>query len=188
MCAVCKYNATLATIGDSSMPIENPPPALRALIDSVDAAVKAGGTSLARGVCAALGAVTAQADWLPPDRRRANHDNYARHILWCDLAGRFSILSIVWDHGQQSPIHGHRTWCAVAVYQGTLTETSFREQEGGDIREIEVLQRERGSVTFDDGDGIHRIANRNAVPAISIHVYGVGADRVSGGINRILRP
>jgi predicted metal-dependent enzyme (double-stranded beta helix superfamily) len=169
------------------MPIENPPPALRALIDAVDAAIKTGGTSLAQGVTEALRAVTVQTDWLPPDRRRANHDNYARHILWCDLAGRFSILSIVWDAGQQSPIHGHRTWCAVGVYQGALEECYFREEEQARaVTEISRETRNAGSVTFDEGDGVHRIANRGTTPAISIHVYGVGADRVSGGINRVL--
>jgi len=169
------------------MPIENPPPELRALIDGIDAAVKLGGAGLADGVTTALRAVTAQTNWLPPDRRRANHDNYARHILWCDLAGRFSILSIVWDAGQQSPVHGHRTWCAVGVYQGTLVESYFREDERAHaVNEIGRETRGAGSVTFDEGDGVHRIANHGTTPAISIHIYGVGADRVSGGINRVL--
>ena len=54
---------------------------------------------------------------LPPERRRVTHDNYARHLLHGDLQGRFSILAIVWDHGQSSPIHGHHCWCAVGIKQ-----------------------------------------------------------------------
>ena len=68
---------------------------------------------------------TAVPDWLPPERRRASHENYARHLLHGDAEGRFSILAIVWDHGQQSPIHGHYCWCAVGVYQGELTERFY---------------------------------------------------------------
>jgi hypothetical protein len=32
---------------------------------------------------------------------------------------------------------------------------------------------------------IHRIANRSGAVAISLHVYGVAADRISSGVNRI---
>ena len=48
-----------------------------------------------------IGAATA----LAPERRRASHENYALHLLYGDAGGRFSILSIVWDHGRMSPIH-----------------------------------------------------------------------------------
>jgi hypothetical protein len=32
---------------------------------------------------------------------------------------------------------------------------------------------------------LHRIANRSGAVAISLHVYGVGSDRIASGVNRI---
>jgi predicted metal-dependent enzyme (double-stranded beta helix superfamily) len=143
--------------------------------------------ALASEVTAALRDATSEAGWLPPERRRADHQRYARHLLYGDPAGRFSILSLVWDHGQESPIHGHHTWCAVGVYDGELTEIRFREDAAGRAPvEIGSERRIAGSLSFDlPLASIHRIANRSGVVAISLHVYGVAADRVASGVNRI---
>jgi predicted metal-dependent enzyme (double-stranded beta helix superfamily) len=169
------------------MPIENPPAALRAFIYRIEEAVETEGPSMEARIVEALRDVTAQTSWLPPDRRRANHENYARHILWCDPGGRFCVLSIVWDRGQQSPVHAHYTWCAVGVYEGVLTESTYQAPGGNGVAAlIAAEQRGAGSVSFDSGDRIHRIANCGEMPAISIHVYGVDAERVNGGINRIV--
>jgi predicted metal-dependent enzyme (double-stranded beta helix superfamily) len=118
-----------------TMPIENPPPELQTLIERLDAALGAGEAAMPERVMAALGKLTAQSTWLPPDRRRADHVHYARHILWCDPRERFSVLSIVWNPGQKSPIHAHRTWCAVGVYEGVLAEEIYRERAGADALE-----------------------------------------------------
>lgn len=124
--------------------------------------------------------------WLPVERRRANHDCYARHLLYGDPEGQFSILSLVWDHGQESPIHSHHTWCAVAIYDGEFTEIRYREEADGRMAEIGTERRGVGSVTFDPpGSSIHRITNRSGAVAISLHVYGVAADRVTTDINRL---
>ena len=50
---------------------------------------------------------------------------YARHVLYSDPFGRFTILAIVWGPGQFSPPHAHHTWCAYAVYDGPLHETGY---------------------------------------------------------------
>ncbi len=124
--------------------------------------------------------------WLPPERRRANHDCYARHLLYGDPEGRFSILSLVWDHGQQSPIHSHHTWCAIGVYDGELTELHYKEEADGRMSEVGAARRGCGSVSFEPAlSSIHRITNRSDRLAISLHVYGVGADRVTTDINRL---
>lgn len=140
-----------------------------------------------RGITAALREATAGEHWLPPERRRANHERYARHLLYGDPDGRFSILSLVWDHGQESPIHGHHTWCAVGIYDGELTETHYRDEDGGrQPVEIGSERRTAGSLSFDlPLTAIHRIANRSGAVAVSLHIYGVGPDRVATGVNRL---
>lgn len=135
----------------------------------------------------ALRSAVAQSDWLPPERRTANHQNYARHLLHADPLGRYSLLSIVWSPGQMSPVHSHLTWCAVAVLRGEIEESFFElpaAQSEPTLRKS--VKRGAGSISFSESDaGIHRIANRSSELAISLHVYGVGADRVNTGINRV---
>lgn len=141
---------------------------------------------MASEVKAALREATASTGWLPPDRRRANHERYARHLLYGDPAGHFSILALVWDRAQMSPIHGHHCWCAVGVYRGMLTETYYREAGAGEPPvEIGSARHDLGTCTFDAGSGIHRLANFSGVLAISLHVYGIAADRIATGVNRI---
>ncbi|HUF79574.1 MAG TPA: cysteine dioxygenase family protein [Burkholderiales bacterium] len=161
-------------------------PPLRHLADRVGAALALAADVMGREVQAALGKATAEAGWLPEERRRASHDHYARHLLYADPEGRFSILAVVWDPGQRSPIHGHYCWCGVGVYQGELTEACYREcAQGGLPVLVGTARRGTGSLSFDAPAGIHRIANESAAAAISLHVYGIPGDRVAGGVNRI---
>ena len=161
--------------------------ALQRLIDNLDAAVSGPADALAHGITAALKSAVSEPDWLPAERRRASHENYARHVLHGDAEGRFSILSIVWNPGQVSPIHAHHTWCGVAVYRGTLVETFFRHDTAAVAPvAIRTVTRAAHTLSFDRPlTAIHRVANEGAETAISIHVYGVGRDRIASGVNRI---
>ena len=161
-------------------------PELTRLAEHLAAAVSLAPDAMAREVQAALRVATARSGWLPPERRRVSHDSYARHVLYGDPQDRFSILSIVWDHGQASPVHGHHCWCAVGVYLGALTETCYRERPGGSPDAIETRPRGTGSVSFDPArSAIHRIANDSGAVAISLHVYGVGQDLISTRVNDV---
>ena len=86
-----------------------------------------------------------------------------------------------------SPVHGHLCWCAVGVYHGTLTETRYREDAaGGPPVPIGSTRRDAGTLTFEPASsGIHRLANESGALAISLHVYGIGSDRIASGVNRI---
>ena len=160
-------------------------PQLLHLAGRIGAALGLAPQDMAREVQAALRGAIAQPDWLPEDRRRASHDNYARHLLYGDPEGRFSILALVWERGQKSPIHGHYCWCSVGVYQGELTETYYRESPGGLPTRVGSTRRGAGTLSFDaPASGIHRIANESGAPAISLHVYGIAGSRIAGGVNR----
>src|SRR5207244_6547725 len=78
-----------------------------------------------RRIVAALGRAACDRDLLTPAQRMPSVDCYARHVVYGDPAGRFTILSLVWMPGQFSPPHAHQTWCAYAVCENTLTETEF---------------------------------------------------------------
>ena len=162
-------------------------PQLERLASRVGAAVGLPHDAMAGEIKAALHEATARPDWLPPERRRASHENYARHLLYGDPGGRYSILAIVWDHGQMSPIHGHYCWCAVGVYQGLLTESHYHEGTAGGVPVlIGSAHRAAGTLSFDPpASGIHRIANESGAAAISLHVYGVAQGGISTAVNRI---
>jgi len=163
-------------------------PQLAVLAGRIGSALKLAPGDMAQEIRAALGEATADATWLPEERRRVSHENYARHLLYGDPEGRFSILSIVWEHGQKSPIHGHYCWCAVGVYLGCLIETYYRESPVGGLPVlVDRLQRNAGTLSFDPASsGIHRIANDSGAPAISLHVYGIAKEGIAAGVNRIL--
>lgn len=160
---------------------------LERLAEHVGAAVALPPDRMAREIQAALRDATAEPDWLPLERRRANHERYARHLLYGDPGGRFSILVLVWDPGQASPIHSHNTWCAVGIYQGTLMETFYRDRGPGRPPMLTgTARRGAGSLSFERAlSSIHRLANDSGTTAISLHVYGVAKERVNDGINRI---
>src|SRR5476649_1657586 len=72
-----------------------------------------------------LECAVADPDLLNPEQREICAAGYARHVIYSDPHGRFTILAIVWGEGQFSPSHAHDTWCADAVYENPLQETSY---------------------------------------------------------------
>jgi predicted metal-dependent enzyme (double-stranded beta helix superfamily) len=114
---------------------------------------------------------------------------YARHTIASDPAGRFTLLSIVWNPGQFSPPHAHDAWCAYAVVENALTETLFDfEAARGKAVSRGVSLRAPGYACFAPAglEQIHRLGNAGAAPAISIHAYGVEAARVGTHVNRLV--
>ena len=160
---------------------------LRKLIDGTTAAALADGEVQPQDVLSAIRGSLVDLDLLAEEHRISKPDTYTRHLVYADPNGLFSILAIVWGPGQGSPVHGHHTWCAVGVYAGEITESHYRLSPG-DLHPIEVrtVRRTAGDSCFDSGrEGIHRIVNRSDSIAISIHVYGVGEDKITTGVNRI---
>ena len=112
-----------------------------------------------------------------------NPDRYVRHLL--EEGDGYAVVALVWRPGQMSPVHAHRTWCALGVHRGTLTEHFFTP---GDVpRPHAAHLRAEGAISHGpaDPDLIHRIANCCAEVAVSIHVYGVPYAEFAEGVNRI---
>ena len=136
---------------------------------------------------AALARAAAEPALLAAAHRKPSADCYARHVLYADPAGRFTILSIVWGAGQFSPPHAHHTWCGYAVHDGDLRETLFSWNPATSRAEpLRTQARQTGYSCYASAglDQIHRLGNPGARPAISIHVYGVERDRIATPVNR----
>jgi predicted metal-dependent enzyme (double-stranded beta helix superfamily) len=163
--------------------------ALADLVAEIEAAC--GGPDAAMGdrIVAALRAAAACPTLLMPDQHAGRPGRYTRHVLYGDPAGRFTILSLVWNQGQFSPPHAHQTWCAYGVHAGTLTETVYAlEGAAMTARPLRAAARHAGYCRFEQAglDHVHRLGNAGPAPAISIHAYGVGRERVETDVNRLV--
>jgi predicted metal-dependent enzyme (double-stranded beta helix superfamily) len=123
---------------------------------------------------------------LTVDEREGSPDGYVCHTLHTEPDGAFSVCAVVWRPGQQTPIHDHVTWCVVGVVQGAEYEELFA------LRDAETALEQIGSrvnVTGEVGGfappgDIHRVTNRGAGVAISVHVYGADITRLGSSVRR----
>lgn len=144
---------------------------------------------MAERVVAALQSAAADPILLTPDQCVACPHSYARHVLWSDPHGHFTILALVWTSGQFSPVHTHDTWCAYAVRRGDLIETLFQfDATAGQTTPLltEIRRVGYGCFAWSGFEQIHRLGNACLEPAISIHVYGVDSTQVCSHVNRVL--
>lgn len=146
-------------------------------------------TELPAAVAGALQPFLGRADLLDPRHTQGHAEQYRRHLLYADPLRRFTILSLVWRPGQQTPIHGHTAWGAVGVHEGWLEARSYDLVDAGSglLSCAEQCCGEAGP-----GDtswvqtglrDIHRLACRAGNGAISIHVYGRDLSQDPGSIN-----
>ncbi|MEO9162169.1 MAG: cysteine dioxygenase family protein [Casimicrobiaceae bacterium] len=159
------------------------------LAERVAAGCAAPMDALADAVLAGLSASTADSELLSTEQKRGLPDAYARHLLYADPDGRFSIVSIVWRPGQCTTIHGHYTWCGYAVVAGSLHEQTYaRMHELRGVRPSGCGDRSAGHACFAHAgiEEAHRLGNRSNADAVSVHVYGVDGPRVGTHVNRVV--
>ncbi|SAL19066.1 cysteine dioxygenase type I family protein [Caballeronia peredens] len=169
--------------------------ALAQLCREIDAAFAAAETgaqiSFGQRVRAALRRAIADAELLRPEQRIGSAQGYCRHLLAADPLNRYAIAALVWEPGQASPVHGHRTWCGYAVIEGTLAETLYRwDADAHCALETRRHPRAAGAVSYvDAGRGaIHQLGNPAdaAARAVSLHVYGVAGEQIATHVNDLL--
>ncbi|MFL5254326.1 MAG: cysteine dioxygenase [Rhodopila sp.] len=113
-----------------------------------------------------------------------SNERYVRHHI--HSGKNYSLLAIAWLPGQASPIHSHKTWCALSVYEGHLTETLYsRDEIGVDLTSEKHLFRGHVSHAPYGKPVAHRLGNNSTRPAISLHVYGVPFDRLGIDVNHV---
>ena len=132
------------------------------------------------------GALPDPVDLLPAPLQAGNPDCYQSHLLHAEPDGSFSIAAMVWQPGQETPIHDHVAWCVTAVLQGCEYEEIFALADDG--RALQRAARNvspAGSVSgFAPPGDIHRVRNIGDGVAISMHVYGADISRLGNSIRR----
>jgi predicted metal-dependent enzyme (double-stranded beta helix superfamily) len=106
-------------------------------------------------------------------------DRYARRLLHRDPEGRFTIVVMVWNSGQCTPLHDHAgTWCVECVARGQIHVTRYDLVGSSsasllEFREVERIQAGIGAAgALIPPFEYHQIANPYDEQAVTIHVYG----------------
>lgn len=114
-------------------------------------------------------------DWLPDAYARPSDESYRQYLLYRDPRNRFSVVSFVWQPGQQTPVHDHTVWGLVGVMRGmerceefTPPATGAPARKCGE-HPLPAGAVDRVSPTIGD---VHRVSNAGDRTAVSIHVYG----------------
>ena len=175
---------------------------LNELIQRLDAAVDIQEQS---GCCHAVKAVLEDIvrsgeEFLDPHMLEPVEGRYARRLVHKDPKGRYSVLAMVWDKGQGTPLHDHAGhWCVECVYRGRIRVVSYSIHSAEDAdpvlfeRETEIMAGVGEAGALIPPFEHHTIENADPTPAVTIHVYAGELDHCyiflpgEGGYKRELR-
>jgi predicted metal-dependent enzyme (double-stranded beta helix superfamily) len=124
--------------------------------------------------------VSSGEEFLDASYLRPTPDCYARRLIHRDPQNRYTVLAMVWDRGQGTPLHDHAgTWCVECVYRGRIRVTSYSVHGGDPERDLVQFQRETMIMAGVGEAGAlippfeyHVLENAAEGPAVTIHVYG----------------
>jgi len=130
-----------------------------------------------------------QNGWLSAHDQRPGVESYRQHLLYVSPTRRFSVVALVWQPGQRTPIHNHIAWCIVGVHRGIEREVRYRlVHDDGEACLIPtgILDAHPGHVEalINPDQDIHCVTAGGAEKTISIHVYGADIERCSTSIYR----
>jgi predicted metal-dependent enzyme (double-stranded beta helix superfamily) len=109
-----------------------------------------------------------------------NPERYARRLVHRDPDDRYTVIAMVWNVGQGTPLHDHAgIWCVECVYSGKIRVTSYN-CHGGDPEHDIVQFKQETVIRAGVGQAgalippfeYHVLENDSEVPAVTLHVYG----------------
>ena len=111
---------------------------------------------------------------LTEPQRAGSPDGYVCNVLHTEADGSFSVCALVWQPGQQTPIHDHVAWCVSGVLHGSEYEELYALRENGTcLEQVGGYASRAGEVSgFAPPGDIHRVRNHGDEIAISLHIYG----------------
>lgn len=113
-------------------------------------------------------------------------DCYRTVLLWSHATLDLSLLALVWQSGQRTPIHDHHAACVVGLYQGAERETRYaRTMPGANtVTAVGETILRAGMVTVvpPGEQEIHRVEAIAPFPTVtvSLHFYEVDVTRLPG--------
>lgn len=155
----------------------------------IDGVMQANQQRLLNGISFLLDEAEQLLPLLPPSALTSPSGTYSRHLVYADELGRYSAMLLVWHPGQQSPVHGHRTWCTYKVLQGQLKERHYKwDAETRRAEKSGEVNRHAGDVVSAPAglSNIHQLVNQSPEVAVSLHIYGVDRERISTHVNYLI--
>jgi 3-mercaptopropionate dioxygenase len=125
-------------------------------------------------------ALLADPTWLHEDFRQPVAGRFVQYAIYRAEDASLSVMAMVVPPAVATPVHDHRAWGLVGVYQGRQREKVYRRLDDGSRPDFADLQQVAenilapGDITTlvpPEGD-IHMIETISAEPSISIHVLG----------------
>jgi 3-mercaptopropionate dioxygenase len=125
-------------------------------------------------------ALLADPTWLHADFRQPVAGKFVQYAIYRAEDASLSVMAMVVPPSVATPVHDHRAWGLVGVYQGRQRERVYRRIDDGSRPDFADLQQvaenilSPGDITTllpPEGD-IHMIETISADPSISIHVLG----------------
>ncbi len=158
-----------------------------AFIEDVERAIAAehDSTVIAQAVEERLKRLLATPDLLAPEHRKTLPDRYSPNLVAVAPSGRFSVVALVWQPGQFTPIHDHICWCVVGVLEGVEHEQRYHllRDEAGAMwlrpGEAETMMPGATCALVPPAENIHCVRNAGDSLAISLHVYGADLNAVA---------
>lgn len=118
-------------------------------------------------------------DFVDPSFLRPAPDRYARRLLHKDPSGRYSVVVMVWDRGQGTPLHDHAgVWCVECVYRGRIRVTAFDIEGDPETGPVQFTPESVVHAGVGEAGALippfeyHMIENPDETLAITLHVYG----------------
>jgi len=167
---------------------------VQSLIERLHAVLARGGSDAERAeaVAECLRAGLPAVDELTPEQRAGEPGRYVQHVLHVEADPLFTVLALVWPAGQQTTVHDHLCWGAVAVLQGSEHETRFRlepDQAGPSLHPARETTYAPGDACwFAPPHDIHRVTSGAADATISLHVYGADIAALGSSVKTIYPP
>jgi len=132
---------------------------------------------LTRLVAERLTVLLASGYRLPPELTRPSPDRHVNYPLHLTPDGGWSLACVVWNTGQQTPVHSHETWGVAGVYSGVEREVRYLKPAvdgSGPLTPAGEHEWTRGQVTVccTTDDDVHAVTAVGDEPTIGIHVYG----------------
>jgi len=117
-------------------------------------------------------------DFLDPHFLEPVEGRYARRLVHKDPNNRYSILAMVWDKNQGTPLHDHAGhWCVECVYRGRIRVVSYSLHGDADKEVVEFSPETEIMAGPGEAGALippfeyHTICNPDQTPAVTIHVY-----------------
>jgi predicted metal-dependent enzyme (double-stranded beta helix superfamily)/predicted enzyme related to lactoylglutathione lyase len=125
-------------------------------------------------------ALLADPTWLHPDFRHPVAGKFVQYAIYRAEDATLSLMAMVVPPSVATPVHDHRAWGLVGVYQGRQREKVYRRVDDGsqpgfaDLVQVAENILTPGEITTllpPEGD-IHMIETISEEPSISIHLLG----------------